>query len=41
MLFVDDLGTVHVQWENGSNLGMVLDAKYLLSGQKPDVIVKL
>ena len=23
VLFVDDLGTVHVNWDNGSNLGLV------------------
>lgn len=21
--FVDDVGTVHIQWDNGSNLGMI------------------
>ncbi len=27
VLHVDDLGTVHVQWENGSTLGAVLEDK--------------
>jgi len=24
--FVDDLGTIHIAWDDGSRLGMVLDA---------------
>lgn len=23
--FIDDLGTIHVKWENGANLGVIYD----------------
>ena len=34
--FVDDSGTVHVNWDSGHTLGMVLGETH-----NPDVIVKL
>jgi len=39
--FVDDLGTVHVNWDDGSTLGVVVDPNFLLTGEKPDRIVRL
>ena len=24
VLFIDDIGTIHIKWDNGSRLGMVL-----------------
>lgn len=28
VIHVDDLGTIHVQWDNGSALGVALDEDY-------------
>jgi Domain of unknown function (DUF4314) len=32
---IDDLGTIHVDWDNGSRLGMIVDPP---AGQRPDRI---
>jgi hypothetical protein len=37
--FVDDMGTVHVDWNNGSKLGMVMAQDDV--SVRPDVIEKL
>ena len=37
--FVDDLGTVHVEWDGGGHLGMVVYPVY--DGDEPDSIARI
>lgn len=39
VMFTDDAGTVHVQWDSGSTLGVIpgIDSFYVVPEQKQDI----
>lgn len=41
VVMTDSVGTIHVHWDNGSRLGVVVENEYLLTGQKPDRIARV
>lgn len=36
VIFVDDIGTIHVNWENGSSLGLIYGADEFLVLNRPN-----